>query len=169
MINRVFLFGAFLIFIPFTAGAQEQNLKELCAQVERYSKTANVVGADYVAGVDVDGNKVLPADLGQGAGAYPQLNPISIPVQIDLMQRYGLDLPLGAEMKPEVANLNIYADGRVEYNGQDISPQIKTMCENEAESENPHGQEATNVLDSTPKQDESKDVISGAYPAEAQK
>lgn len=168
MIFRAVLLSYFLFLGAYGAYAQEQNLEEICKNLEPYRKTENIVGADYVPGVDVNGNKVVPADLGQD-GAYPNLNPITIPIQIDLMQRYGLDLPLGAEMKPEVANLNIYADGRVEYNGQDISPQIKTMCENEAESENPHGQEATNVIDSTPKQDESKDVISGAYPAEAQK
>ena len=96
--------------------------KNICREMERHQ----TAGADYVPGVDVDGNAVAPADLEQQIPAI--FDPVIIPVTVDLAERYGLTLPAGVELKPEVAWMEIYRDGRVLFNGEDVQGRVKAAC-----------------------------------------
>jgi hypothetical protein len=80
----------------------------------------------YHAGIDAQGNAVAPADLNPSAGT-PVPDYVEVPMTIDLAKRMGITQP-GAEMQMPVANLKLYKDGKVEYNGQDISSNASTMC-----------------------------------------
>jgi hypothetical protein len=79
----------------------------------------------YQAGVDGDGNAVAPADVTAVPTAMPDY--IEVPVTIDLARKLGT-APTGTEINAPVANLKLYKDGRVEYNGQDISSNAASMC-----------------------------------------
>lgn len=81
----------------------------------------------YHAGLDAQGNAVAPADINPAAAADNTPDYVEVPMTIDLAKRMGLSQQ-GAEMQLPVANLKLYKDGRVEYNGQDISSNASTMC-----------------------------------------
>lgn len=97
-----------------------------------YVAPAGAQSPDYQAGVDVNGNAVAPADVSTApAVAVPDYT--EVPMTVDLAQRIGV-LPAGAEMKLPVANLKLYKNGKVEYNGQDITATTTTLCGNSGKS-----------------------------------
>lgn len=113
------LAGALILCASFgPAAAQPPDMNKICEQLAAYDSA----GADFVPGVDVHGNSVPPADLEDGADASGIYDPVIIPVSIDLGGNYG------AELKPEVSWLEIYRDGRVLFNGEDIGPDIRARC-----------------------------------------
>lgn len=114
--------------------------KRLCQQLEQYQTG----GADYVPGVDTEGNEVTPADLEQQAPAI--FDPVIIPITIDLAARYSLSLPAGTELKPELAWMEIYRDGRVLFNGEDVQGKLKAACLLE-NAENPPEQDGQKSAD----------------------
>lgn len=100
----------FLAAAPAQAEGQGQDV--LC----------KVLSAVYRPGEDVHGNSVVPADLSPPVKAIPDV--IKIPVTLDLAGQAA-----GVEMKPEaLGGAEIYSDGRVVYNGQDISAQVLDLC-----------------------------------------
>ncbi len=148
---------AVLLVLPVAAYADGEikDEKELC----RVLQTHNQKGAEYVPGVDVHGKSVVPADAASASGFMN--NPIVIPITIDLAQRYGLALPSGVELKPDVASLKIYDDGRIAYNDQDITKKVVTSCDKPDETTPPpvisDGQKAADAV-------VSGDKIEGQYP-----
>lgn len=143
-------------------GMDEARVKTLCKTIQPYTPQQGIAGADYVPGVDVHGKPVAPADL---SGGMPAMNPVVIPVEINLAQRFGLVLPNGVEMKPEIARIEIFQDGRILYNGADVSQRIHSTCEQLSKSEKPDGQDGVHdlVLPDTP-DNAGQDVIEGKYP-----
>lgn len=95
----------------------------ICSKV--YVPATGTQSPTYHAGMDVNGNAVAPADVNPIADAAPDYT--EVPMTIDLAKRMGV-APVGAEMQMPVANLKLYKDGRVEYNGQDISSNAATLC-----------------------------------------
>ncbi|MCB1681965.1 MAG: hypothetical protein KDI65_08525 [Alphaproteobacteria bacterium] len=126
MKNSIILpFLCLVALIGVQADANAENepvVKSLCTQLSEYQSG----GADYVPGVDVEGNPVASADLEEQVPAL--YDPVIIPVTVDLAARYGLSLPQGVELKPEVAWLEIYRDGRVLYNGEDVRGRLHAAC-----------------------------------------
>ncbi len=119
-----------LFFAASPAFAEDAGRDTICRLLPQYKPVADV---EYKAGVDVQGNPVVGADL--GAPLKPLDGPaVVIPVDINLASRFNVALPAGAEIKPAIAALKIYADGRVEYNGQDISGQVHDMCSQPAQA-----------------------------------
>ncbi len=102
------------------------SFKVLCQNLPDYQGDADA-GVEYQPGVDVHGNAVAPADLNApldaGAGRVVQ-----IPVTVDLVQRFNLYPFFGIEMKPDVGVVSVHSDGRVEYNGQNLTRQAYTLC-----------------------------------------
>lgn len=90
-----------------------------------YVPANGVQSPEYRAGIDVNGNAVAPADVAPLANAAPDY--VEVPMTIDLAKRMGV-APAGAEMEMPVANLKLYKNGKVEYNGQDISSNAATLC-----------------------------------------
>lgn len=111
----------FILMMAFPAFAQEAE-QEFCTAVAKYQNG----GADYVPGVDVHGKPVVGADL--NSGMKPMFDPVVIPIEIDIAERFGLELPEGMAMKPEIAHVKIYSDGRVEYNDTDVTKDTATIC-----------------------------------------
>lgn len=105
------------------AVAQEASFDVLC----RTLPDAQVIeGVEYQPGVDVNGKSVVPADLNALDASVPDV--INIPITVDLIQKFSLMNMNGIELKPDVGNIGIHKNGRVTYNGQDISKQAYTVC-----------------------------------------
>ncbi len=115
------LFFIVILLLAYPVLAQDAE-QEFCTAVAKYQSG----GADYVPGVDVHGKPVVGADL--NSGMKPMFDPVVIPIEIDIAERFGLELPEGMAMKPEIAHVKIYSDGRVEYNDTDVTKDTETMC-----------------------------------------
>lgn len=125
--------------------------QKVCAMIAE-QKNADT-GADYVAGVDVHGRKVVPADV-SSATAFP---PVVIPVTVDLADKFGITLPNGIELKPDVASFEISQSGSVKFNGRDITPRLRERCVLIMNPKKANGQETRHDIGSG-------DIIKGEYP-----
>ncbi len=145
----------------------DSKIIQLCHYLNETSKDnkKEVAPAEYIPNVDIKGNPVKPADLNDNIAV---LDPIIIPLEIDIAQRYGINLPLGAQMDAKIANIKIHSDGHIEFNERDISTNIEKLC---TEYQKEHRQEKDNPVVSNDQikqihktQDESSDKIEGQYP-----
>ena len=96
--------------------------KILCKPAMIHTPSSDVA---YQPGVDVNGNPVAPADI----NAAPQImnsTYTEVPLNIDLAKKLHLAQP--AVMESNFGNLKVYNDGRVLYNGQDITSNTNTLC-----------------------------------------
>ncbi len=148
----------FIIGVLFPSLAIAGGMEELCDVVRKPSKPPTW-GVEYVEGIDVHGKKVALADL-SSSNILP--DPLIIPIEIDLAQKFGLTLPADLQMIPEIFRINVFSDGRVTYNDQDVAPKIQKFCdeyheENFAETPEAHGQNGVNAVPSD-------DTIEGQYP-----
>lgn len=140
-----------IFFLSSPSWAQDNTICKYAAKHEP-------AGANYIPGIDIHGKTVAPADLGAGLQTN---DPISIPVTLNLAQRYDLTLPPGVELKPDVAQIEIHQDGRITYNGQDITDKVQTQCA----AQTGHGQAPHDSVASSPKQTkDGSDIIKGSYP-----
>lgn len=154
---RYMLCAALLVALPMLAHADgmSEAEKEVIAQIcdqARPKKNADI-GAEYVAGVDVDGRKVAKADVDGGMDIFP----VIIPVEVDLARKFGMVFDDGINFSPRVAQFEVFADGRILFNGKDVTPRAKEQCKALAKGEKPHGQEPAHGIGSG-------DIISGEYP-----
>lgn len=110
-----------LIVLPIPAVAQ--NDLSLCKLRAQHMARSDVA---YQPGIDIHGKPVVPADVNAVA---PALLPdvVKIPVSIDLAQRLG-HVPAGVELKTEVGMIEVHRDGRVTYDGYDLTQQTNAVC-----------------------------------------
>lgn len=122
---RIVLF-ALVLLLPVSVSAQEIVLNTNCATL------ANLDGdgdAEYEAGVDVNGNPVAAADIDEPLQALEY--PLAVPIEIDFLRSFNVGTQDGLEINPEIGYLLLQEDGRVEYNGQDISKHVTVKCAEE--------------------------------------
>lgn len=114
-----------------SATAYAQSSEPLC-QFWNAHKTPSVA---YQPGVDVHGKSVAPADINA-----PSLLPsrVTFPVSVDMAKAFNIPAPEG--MKPEagMGMIDAYTDGRIMYNGKDLSAQAQTACAGEEKKPAPH-------------------------------
>ena len=117
-----------LVFIPFIENAKAQDGKALCTFLP---VKEHFVAADYVPGVDVNGNAVVPANVKQQSDAFVDV--IKVPVNIDLIETMGIDVavPDGTEMQGTFGMVEVYKDSTVKYNGTVITEQAYVYCDKE--------------------------------------
>lgn len=79
-----------------------------------------------------DGVNYVP-DAGVNYGAFQDAfklqDPISIPITIDVLKYMNIDTYQGMEGNANLANVLIYSDGRIVYNGEDITKNFNALCE----------------------------------------
>lgn len=110
-----------LLFFPLSVRAED--LPPECRLLPAHVANNDVT---YQPGVDVHGNKVVPADLNASSFAFPDV--VTVPLGIDLAQRLqGLNIQ-GLQMESPMGILEIHRNGRVVYNGQDWTPQVYAVC-----------------------------------------
>ncbi len=155
--NRFIYIFAVLIFFSSQAVAQEagepSRTETLCGVLSEYEPQA---GVEYQPGVDILGNPVAPADLNEFPDTSYQT--IVVPIEIDLIERFGLDVPDGVELKPKIADLEIHRDGHVEYQGHDISDQAYRLCVEKGEERLPESRQRAE--DAVP----SGEILEGQHP-----
>jgi len=148
-----------IFFTPVTCFASDSTpVHRICDEI---SKSSVRQSADYVPGVDVHGKAVASADL--NGSSLETLNPVSIPIELDLAQAFGLSFPTGIELNPIVANLQIFHDGRVVYNDVDLTQKVQNFCVEPpkdpiVETQKQDGQQSFDPVVSS-------DKIEGAFPA----
>ncbi len=86
----------------------------------------DVKSPEYKAGVDVHGNSVITADINDKADMVGEY--IEMPLTVDFAQKLNGNAPKGMEFKGGIANLKLYKNGKIEYNGQDITKVAATAC-----------------------------------------
>jgi len=98
----------------------------LCQSVPEYHAPEGVA---YKAGEDVHGKPVMPADLAELGVEMPDV--ITVPVTADLVKHFSsqnVALPDGVKLEPDVGMIEIHQDGRVTYNGHDLSKNVYAVC-----------------------------------------
>lgn len=109
------------IAVPLSSNAQEaEKPRDVCSHVKNQPQSAN-----YISGIDVNGNQVISADLNSTSFIN---DPIIIPIDLNIAQLYGISLPDGIELKPEIKNIKIFSNGIIIYNDEDISEAIHALC-----------------------------------------
>ena len=118
-------FLAILLLVTFTNQAHAADDKDkVCKLVSTYSPAQNVV---YQAGVDVNGNPVVGADLNTSP-MNEALNIIKVPLNVDLAQRVARLTGQGIEMNAPLGMLEIQQNGKITYNGEDWTKPVMTLC-----------------------------------------
>lgn len=99
------------------------QLQVLCQQTAAHIPWDDV---EYKGGIDQKGNFIVAADTGVSFSAFEY--PIDIPLELDLLEKFNMDVPIGIIADAKLAGIKIYEDGKVQYNGQDVTPQVGTFC-----------------------------------------
>lgn len=120
---RIFVLTALLLATSaMPVLAQDGNLA-LCKLRSQHVAAPNTA---YQAGVDAQGRAVVPADVAASPSVVPDV--VRIPMTVDLAQRLG-SVPAGAEMKTSTGMIEIHKDGRVSFNGQDMTEVAVVLCD----------------------------------------
>ncbi|MBN8521319.1 MAG: hypothetical protein J0L77_05420 [Alphaproteobacteria bacterium] len=81
----------------------------------------------FVPGQDVKGRPVVPADINSVPMTVPEV--ITAPLTVDMASRLqNMSVPAGIDMKSPLGFLEIYKNGRVVYDGRDITSQAYALC-----------------------------------------
>lgn len=115
----------FVALIGFTAPAfaEDVSIRTLCQMLPQHVPAASV---NYLPGQDVHGRPVAPADVNKVL--RNNFDAVEIPVEYSVLNSLNASLPAGSQIQPTVAILRVYHDGRVSYNGQDLTPQAQSLC-----------------------------------------
>ena len=117
-----FLLVLTVLAMPAPVLAQEK----LPAACKVLPDAHNVV---YQPGVDVHGNAVVPADLNSNVSPIVDvLNVIKVPLDVDLAQRVAALSGTGFQMEAPLGMIEIHQDGKVIYNGQDLTQSVMMLC-----------------------------------------
>lgn len=122
---KFFIFIIIIFFACPVLASDEIDEQTFCRLLPAYRPAQ---GVEYQAGVDVQGRPVVSADINDGS-AFRNFESIEIPVEIDLVKKFGLTVPAAVELRPTAALISIHNDGKVDYNGQDVSQQAYQLCD----------------------------------------
>ncbi len=120
-----------LLLMASAFPAYAQNEPALCQLRAQHVARTDVA---YKPGVDVKGNPVVPADVNAVPSMVPDI--VRIPMTVELAKYMDI-MPKGVELKAGVGMIEIFKDGRVAYNGLDISSQIATLCDDKVPGQTP--------------------------------
>ena len=70
------------------------------------------------------------ADVTHGSPTVTIPDPVLIPITVDMVERYDLDIASGVQAETFIGMMEIYKDGRILYDGRNISGDIKDVCKN---------------------------------------
>ncbi|MCB9991415.1 MAG: hypothetical protein H6867_08555 [Rhodospirillales bacterium] len=113
-----------LAFVPL-GQAQAQINQAMCSYLPSNSG-AHLAGANYVPGVDVRGNAVVPADV--NAQVPGSVDVIRFPVTVDMAQQLTQTLTQGTEMQAPVMMVEIHTGGGVMIDGVDVTNNAYRLC-----------------------------------------
>ncbi len=156
LIFSAFLFAPAIVLAAERLSEEQTQLKRnerlvgLCNRTGvKYVPSADV---EYKPGIDAKGNFIVAADLDATLG--PEMYPLRIPIEVDIVERFDLDVPLGIISDPEVAGIMVFEDGRVTYNGKEVSDKVEVFCIENKIIEGPKATEQPTPLVNTPASEE---------------
>lgn len=162
-----FIIIALILWLPFSAKAKTvQTIENLCKTVSNH----DIHGADYVPSYDIDGNPVVPADLGPDYSVLG--DQIIIPITADIQKHILKDYPDLIDLEGYITSMKIKKDGRILLGDQEISKQVTALC---SADKLPETQEKTTTegLKGNRQVPEdnvgSSDIIKGQYPDDEDK
>lgn len=121
------VFIILLVALGSAAHAQDPTDSRLTTFCNQYSINHSPnTSAEYQPGIDAEGKTVTPADIGSSPDT--DLYPLRIPLEMNIFERFNLDIAEDFITDASIVDIMVYEDGRVTYNGQDISSEIKTFC-----------------------------------------
>lgn len=100
---------------PIESGYSSYDFNHLCTALATYDDKGD---ADYVEGLDTQGEPVVPADLNDAPKL--ELERIYIPITVDLAERFGLGFTAGLEADALIGVLQLNED-TLYFNDQKIS------------------------------------------------
>jgi hypothetical protein len=111
---------------------------------------------------------VVPADL-YSSQRMEISKDVVIPLSVDLAEYFELEVPRGVELKPALGVFRIKSDGRVFWNGRDLTHQAEAYC---SAGDKPDKKEvlAEDIISTEPKAppkqllDQEDTGLYGAYP-----
>jgi hypothetical protein len=115
-----------LVSVMFSSSALAEHSPGHSALCQSLAKHVPAGDVAYKPGVDVRGKAVAPADLNAPMVQAP--GKIYIPVEIDLIEKFGLSVDPALKLDTEVALVGVAPDGAVDYNGQDITSNAASVC-----------------------------------------
>jgi hypothetical protein len=123
-----------------------QELPPECRVLPEHKTREDVA---YKPGVDVNGKPVIPADINAAPMEFNET--LVVPLSVDLAERLGSQNIEGLDMTGTLGFLEIHPDGRVAYNGRDLTPQIYALCgENPASQSEADAVKSGEVKETTP-------------------
>lgn len=126
-IHLFFWIPAFAGMLLVVEGALAQVVVEdtppECRLLTEHAPQSDVT---YQGGFDVNGKAVVPADL--NAAPVPVPDKIIVPLTIDLAQRLQNNNVQGLNMDATLGFLEFERNGRVLYNGRDLTNQVYALC-----------------------------------------
>lgn len=117
------LIAAMTVSLPYSALAQANTTNFLCDTL------ASAKAAEYVPGVDAEGNPVAPADL-PAVDANHITVVTEFPLTLDIADAVGITLPAGSELPAQLGKVQVMSNSQVIYQGKDVSPNIQALCFN---------------------------------------
>ena len=119
------------IGIIYSAGAQTVTVSE--ADCARFTAHAPSNGVAYKPGVDVHGNKVVPADLG-GSVTISAPKSFEIPITMDLQKRLGIPVsPSQFQTQNFTVGVVKWENGRATFNGEPLqneeAAKLSALCQ----------------------------------------
>lgn len=124
-LNKI-LMTASVLTVMAVANPAQANPSVLCSVRANYDAASG--DAAYQPGVDARGKAVAPADLAAPAVIVPSA--LRIPLTVDLSQRLNEVLPDGRKLEAQVGVIEVKQDGKVFFNGQDLTGPATAMCDN---------------------------------------
>ncbi len=126
--NLLFILPVLVLTLPVAAAAQDSNdlgiTQQDCQNIVAYHTPP---GVDYQAGVDADGNPVVPADITPSPVTLP--DSYSFTLNVEAANYLGLTVPPGTQGLMPVGQVTIYKDGTATWNGQEMSGEAVAQLE----------------------------------------
>lgn len=116
----------FMMALPHVVQAQTPNPME-CQLLPVHTANSDVA---YKPGVDVKGKPVVPADLNAPMMELPRT--IVVPLSTDMADKLQSSNVDGLKLEAPLGMVEIHPNGRVVYNGKDLTPQVYALCGREA-------------------------------------
>ncbi len=123
--KKILVFALLVFAVP----AMANELPPECRMLPEHKAQADVA---YQPGVDVNGKAVVPADINAAPIAVPER--IVMPLTIQMAQLLQNNNVQGLNLESTLGFLEIEQNGRVTYDGQDITSQVYVLCDKKHES-----------------------------------
>ncbi len=134
LLNLLLLYFLLVLLLPFLFISNIAKASQITASSNGKPIICKQAAA-YIPGIDVNGKRVVPADLIDDKSEHIY-DPVIIPIDIDLAQRFNLPTSNGIELKPQVSWIEIYQDGRILYNGNEVTDIFLSMCNGDEKDDN---------------------------------